>query len=62
MTLDSPIPEGNAQQIKSTKLSHPCLNWKKDFFLSLLVSDPFPEPKSNLPVSISGKRYGVPLK
>lgn len=26
------------------------------------MSDPFPEPKSNLPVSISGKRYGVPLK
>lgn len=29
---------------------------------SLLVSDPFPEPKSSLPVSIIGRRYGEPLK
>ena len=29
---------------------------------SLLVSDPFPEPKSSLPVSIIGRRYGDPLK
>lgn len=29
---------------------------------SLLVSDPFPEPKSSLPVSIIGSRYGEPLK
>lgn len=30
--------------------------------ISLLVSDPFPEPKRSLPASISGRRYGDPLK
>lgn len=34
----------------------------EDAVRSLLVSDPFPEPKSNLPVSIRGKRYGVPFR
>lgn len=29
---------------------------------SLLVSDPTPEPKNNLPVSIIGRRYDDPLK
>lgn len=28
----------------------------------LLVSDPFPESKSSLPVSIIDRRYGNPLK
>lgn len=30
--------------------------------VALLVRDPLPDPKSSRPVSISGSRYGVPLK
>lgn len=41
-----------------------CTKYKNQSFyeLTLLVKDPFPDPKSSRPVSISGSRYEVPLK
>lgn len=46
-------------------------NWRRHFLNgtlegfsaeALLVREPLPDPKSRRPVSISGSRYGVPLK
>lgn len=55
----------NWRENKPHSSSRKCFfNWTLKCFsaAALLVRDPLPDPKSNRPVSISGSRYGVPLK